>query len=241
MELGSLSHLDVIRVHGGSEWMYDSISKLFHGIYDSRRYRGSDGVPLESIGMNPAKVGKLEVEPPLDIYSDGRVKYEYPLLNNADRVELTEVLAKINGFRTVIRQAIINRKMTFINSMIISGAPGTGKTHSTLLWVNELIEEGHLDEYQTISGKISPVTLFNYMGQCNEDKVQILDDCDVFYNQESLNILKAGLNTRTGGDTSNDGREVTWGSRGNIAKITYSSFMIMITNEKFDNVTSDHL
>jgi hypothetical protein len=223
----------VFREFGGNRYVKKD-GKLYR-LYDLDKYISKEPIePTKTIEVD----SELKSEPLPDIYTEGRKLFSHPLLNDYERIELNDIVKKIDGFKNIIRQTIIKRNSTYIGGIIISGKPGTGKTHNTVQWVNELISEGHLSDLATLSGKLTPNTLFGFMNQCDPGKVQILDDCDVFYNHESLNILKAGLNTRS----SDPGfRDVTWGSRNSIKKFSYTSFMIMITNETFDKVTSDHL
>jgi hypothetical protein len=82
------------------------------------------------------------------------------------------------------------------HGLIISGAPGIGKTHN----VKKLIKQtGYQlgDNYQLISGRCTPAAL--YLGLYNysrEDDITLIDDCDdALIDTNAVNILKAALDS----------------------------------------------
>ena len=82
------------------------------------------------------------------------------------------------------------------NGLIISGAPGIGKTHR----VKKLIKSTGYDlgdNYQLITGRCTTpalyLALYNYS---REDDITLIDDCDdALLDMNSVNILKAALDT----------------------------------------------
>lgn len=165
---------------------------------------------------------------------------KFPLLTDDQRLSLFDIDDKLAEFENIIKQSVINYRDCFSNGIIISGAPGTGKTYNIKKWLNELIEVGKLDGYDEFSGKISPVTLFQVMrsvGTCTENKILLLDDVDLFDRVDSLNILKAALNTSS--DDKTGCRRVSYGTKGKVNSFDFDSFVIMITNQTFTNLTGD--
>ena len=80
----------------------------------------------------------------------------------------------------------------YANSLLITGASGLGKTYDT---EQALDKSGK--EYESISGGVSTAGLFELLFTRN-DEIILFDDCDsVFGNQESVNILKAALDSGT--------------------------------------------
>jgi hypothetical protein len=82
------------------------------------------------------------------------------------------------------------------HGLIISGAPGIGKTYN----VKKLIKQSGYqlgDNYQVISGRCTPAAL--YLGLYNysrEDDITLIDDCDdALTDTNSVNILKAALDS----------------------------------------------
>lgn len=172
---------------------------------------------------------------------------KFPLLNDFQRCRLYDIDEKLDNFEKIVKSSVMNYRDLFANGLIISGAPGTGKTYSIKKWLNELTNQGLIDGFDEFSGKISPVTLFKVLkdvSTSDKNKVMLLDDVDVFDKPDSLNILKAALNTQTDGRSSKGFRTVSYGTKGSVDSFEFKSFLIMITNETFSNLDgniSEHI
>lgn len=84
-----------------------------------------------------------------------------------------------------------------IRSLIVSGAPGVGKTYSVELALQEARDAKKIRRYTANRGTISPIGLYILLYQHRQSgDVLVIDDCDaVFENSDALNILKAALDT----------------------------------------------
>lgn len=129
-----------------------------------------------------------------------------------------------------------------INSLIISGAPGIGKTYTFEKELTLAHEEGRIGNFEHVKGKVTPLYLFKLLYENkNEGDVILLDDCDaVFDDETSLNILKAAL------DTSNE-RWLTYGSstrwledNGIENTFKYEGTIVFITNYNFDKMIASN-
>lgn len=114
-----------------------------------------------------------------------------------DTEVINEVLERFNVLRKLAK-GIGERK---VKSLILSGAAGIGKTY-TLTKILEMIQEQSAgSEKQTrfkkSSGYITTPELYRLLYEYrHEGDVLMLDDTDnVFYDDDSLNILKAVLDT----------------------------------------------
>lgn len=175
--------------------------------------------------------------PQLDPYKKGKSMFMYPLLSDYERICLVDVNRKIADFENVIKKSILMKSQTFCNGLIIQGGPGSGKTYNSIKWLGELVDQGVIRMFQKVSGKLSPITLFQALNDTREeDQVLLLDDTDVFTNRESQNLLKAAFETK-----SENPREVSYGTRGNINTFLYESFCIIITNHNFEGNTDEHI
>ena len=87
-------------------------------------------------------------------------------------------------------------------SLVISGSAGIGKTFSVLTICKKILgSEG--GKWRLVKGKASPLGLYSELF-LNRDKLLVFDDCDsVFEKRESINMLKAALD-------SYDERTVSW-------------------------------
>lgn len=137
-----------------------------------------------------------------------------------------------------------------VNAMIVSGAPGVGKSHGIeeVMHRYETLEMlGMEKKHEFVKGNMSAiglyVKLYNMRGK---DNVIIFDDCDgIFEDVLTLNILKAALDSKPK-------RTINWNTdsfklrnEGVPDSFTFEGSAIFITNAKFSDVRSkklkDHL
>ena len=138
-----------------------------------------------------------------------------------------------------------------IRAMIVTGPPGVGKSFGV---------EGVLDKAaifdkiqnkrvrsEVVKGAATPIGLYQKLYEFSDkDNVLVFDDCDMlFYDDLSLNLLKAAL------DTSKR-RKICWNSESSALNregipntFDFKGSIIFITNLKFENIKSkklqDHL
>lgn len=96
-----------------------------------------------------------------------------------------------------------------VRGLVVSGPPGVGKSFGVVKQLDAAnmfrVMEGRDPMYDTISGGISPIGLYQKLYN-NRDKQRVLvfDDCDgALFDEECLNLLKAALN-------SGDSRRICW-------------------------------
>lgn len=149
-------------------------------------------------------------------------------------------------------------------SLIVSGPPGLGKSHTALLAIEEMEEEGELANvltfsagvgadaedremeaedkeafegrlYDVLSGSISAVGLFKALWDTRNGGVLVLDDTDeVFRDEVCLNLLKNALD-------SGKKRMLTWRKEANWLDeygiertFEYKGHVIFLTNIDFE-------
>lgn len=82
-----------------------------------------------------------------------------------------------------------------IRSLMISGAPGIGKTYTLEKKLEEAANAGQIN-FEMLKGKVSPLGLYVKLYEMSDEgDVLVLDDVDVFGNEDILNTLKAALDT----------------------------------------------
>lgn len=83
-----------------------------------------------------------------------------------------------------------------MRSLIVSGAPGIGKTYSLLKKMEQLTENGGVVFHRT-AGYVSTIEMYRLLFEYRHaGNVIMFDDTDnVFYDDNSLNILKAALDS----------------------------------------------
>lgn len=82
-----------------------------------------------------------------------------------------------------------------VKSLIISGAAGVGKTYTLERELNRAQDEGKIN-FMKVAGTCSGIGLFTKLWECRRPgDVLLLDDVDVFKDEDQLNLLKAALDT----------------------------------------------
>lgn len=124
-----------------------------------------------------------------------------------------------------------------VRALIVSGAPGTGKSHTIEHLLKTADEKGSI-RCTVVRGAITGVNLYKLLFRCSSSKdVILLDDADSIYEDEdSMNILKAALDT-------SETRHISWLSESAALKsegvpttFQYEGAMIFITNKDFQGV-----
>jgi len=147
---------------------------------------------------------------------------------------MAEIDARIrktfSALSTIVKGVIAGH----LRSVVVSGAPGCSKTWT----IEHELNRGQAMEkikFNSVKGTMSAIKLYQalYTSQSRGD-VLLIDDCDkIFDNEESLNILKASLDT-------GDVRMVHWNKESSIleqAGITspfeFEGSVIFVTNKDF--------
>lgn len=137
---------------------------------------------------------------------------------------------------TVMYKLAQGSALGHVRSLIISGAPGVGKSYTIEHLLDQYKGMGKI-EYEVVRGSITPVHLYKLMYRMRNDNCVILiDDCDDIYNDEtSLNLLKAGLDTT-------HRRRISWLAESNALgdvenQFEYKGSMIFITNLELQGIS----
>lgn len=135
-----------------------------------------------------------------------------------------------------------------VKGLVVSGPAGVGKSHtveSTLvndLTVLGLIRNGQ-PQYEMITGGMSAPMLYQKLWEYKEEgQVLVFDDCDgVLYDEDTLNILKAALDSKKT-------RKICWNTRSLHLErkdipnsFEYKGGIIFITNIDFKSVRSPRI
>lgn len=162
-----------------------------------------------------------------------------------------EILARLNERFQILEDMTLAVKRGSVRSMIVSGPPGTGKSHG----VEQVLSRDDLfntlaqrrPRYEIVKGATSSVGLYAKLFEyAAPGHVLVFDDCDtILMEEESLNTLKGALD-------SGERRYISWNkdsrllrAQGVPDRFEFSGSVIFITNIKFDFVRSrrlrDHL
>ena len=158
-----------------------------------------------------------------------------------------DIIERLKTRFEILRQMTIAVKGGDVRAMIVSGPPGVGKSFG----VEEVLSKDDLfdqladrdPKYEIVKGSLSALglyaKLYEYSGEKN---VIVFDDADnIFYDQLSLNLLTAALDT-------NSKRYISWNSDSRMLRMEgipdrfeFKGAIIFITNIKFSHVRSKTL
>jgi hypothetical protein len=110
------------------------------------------------------------------------------------------IAEKYESMETLIEAVSANT----VNSLVIAGGAGLGKSYT----VNKVLQEVNSGEYGYVfhRGYLKATHLFRLLWENRmAGQVIVLDDCDIWHDETSLNMLKAALELKTT-------RRIGWGS-----------------------------
>ena len=133
-----------------------------------------------------------------------------------------------------------------IRAMIVSGPPGVGKSHGVSLQMEKasMFDKitGKRPRFEIVKGAMSGIGLFATLYKYSDSKnVLVFDDCDVWEDQDALNVLKGALDS---GKT----RRISWNKDSRILReegipntFNFNGSVIFITNLNFSDKRSNKI
>ena len=127
-----------------------------------------------------------------------------------------------------------------IRAMIVTGPAGIGKSHGVTLQMEKasLFDQvaGKKARFEIVKGAMSGIGLFAKLYKFSDKKnVLVFDDCDIWEDQDAVNVLKGALDS---GKT----RRISWNKDSRILReegipnsFNFNGSIIFITNKSFDN------
>lgn len=119
-----------------------------------------------------------------------------------------------------------------IKALLIDGAPGVGKSYT----VESVLNNMDVD-YTSVKGTGTTPSLYQKLYE-NRDGILVIDDCDtMFNNEESLNILKAALDTIDGPRMIHYEKKAPWLAKEDIpSSFEFNGSVIVISNLHLDEI-----
>lgn len=170
--------------------------------------------------------------------------YEMQVLQNESEDDAIERIRHTFDMYEKSSQAVISGAM---RGLIVSGPPGIGKSHGVMQMLKypqrdtmralagDFSRNSEID-YEIISGSSSAVGLYIKLYEYRKsNSVLVFDDCDeIFANEESLNLLKAALD-------SGDQRTIAWNKKSRTLEqedvpnsFDFNGSIIVLTNIDFE-------
>lgn len=127
-----------------------------------------------------------------------------------------------------------------IRAMIVTGPAGIGKSHGVTLQMEKASMfdkiSGKRPRFEIVKGAISGIGLFATLYKYSDAKnVLVFDDCDVWEDQDAINVLKGALDS---GKT----RRISWNKDSRLLRdegvpntFNFNGSIIFITNKTFDS------
>lgn len=127
-----------------------------------------------------------------------------------------------------------------IRAMIVTGPAGIGKSHGVSLQMEKasMFDQiaGKRPRFEIVKGAMSGIGLFAKLYKFSDAKnVLVFDDCDIWEDQDAINVLKGALDS---GKT----RRISWNKDSRILReegipnsFNFNGSIIFITNKTFDN------
>ena len=127
-----------------------------------------------------------------------------------------------------------------IRAMIVTGPAGIGKSHgvTTQMEKASMFDNiaGKKPRFEIVKGAMSGIGLFAKLYKFSDAKnVLVFDDCDIWEDQDAINVLKGALDS---GKT----RRISWNKDSRILReegipnsFNFNGSVIFITNKTFDN------
>jgi len=138
---------------------------------------------------------------------------------------LEKSLESYNKKLGMIEKVVTGLIKSKVNSLLITGAPGIGKSFTVNKVLREL-EETEGIHFTTTKGHLTPMQMYIHMCEHRDpEDVIVFDDCDdVLYRPEALNLLKAATEL-------NGTRKIYWNSKlVDETSIIFNGKIIVITN-----------
>jgi hypothetical protein len=127
-----------------------------------------------------------------------------------------------------------------IRAMIVTGPPGVGKSHGvhTQMEKASMFDKiaGKRVRFEVVKGAMSAIGLFALLYKYSDSKnVLVFDDCDVWEDQDALNILKAALDSGKSRRISYNKDSRLLRDEGVPNQFNFNGSIIFITNLNFSD------
>jgi hypothetical protein len=160
--------------------------------------------------------------------------------NETEEEAIERIRSTFAELKTIVEMVAENE----IRGLIISGPPGVGKSWDVTEALDVYCTHDKLKgvaNVEVVSGMTTPLSMYMKLHEFKDPgQVLVFDDCDsVLYDEDSLNILKAALDSR-------ETRVISWNTTSRKLekedvphRFQYQGSIIFITNVKLDNVRKE--
>jgi hypothetical protein len=230
----------VVRIKSGFYRHYPVKGIVFNLIKGYRYGTRCGFVTVENTGQFPGFPDTLRikvVDQHQIEYLSGQESVEEDIIEEESDDDAMDRIASRFGVLDEMSKACIAGD---IRAMIVTGPAGIGKSHGVTTQMEKAslfnTVTGDKPRFEIVKGAMSGIGLFVKLHQYNDKKnVLVFDDCDIWEDQDAINILKGALDS---GKT----RRISWNKDSRILKdegipntFDFNGSIIFITNKTFDN------
>jgi len=197
-------------------------------------------VTVKNEGQFPGRSAELRVnvdnQDCLQFLADGAPVIE--VLANAETE--TEAMDRIASRFAVLDEMSRACIAGDIRAMIVTGPAGIGKSHGVITQMEKASMfdkiQGKRPRFEIVKGAMSGIGLFAKLYKFSDKKnVLVFDDCDIWDDQDAVNVLKGALDS---GKT----RRISWNKDSRLLRdegvpntFNFEGSIIFITNKTFDS------
>jgi hypothetical protein len=230
--------MSVIRVLSGSYRNEPVKGEIFTLVKGYQLGAKGGFVTVKNEGQFPGRPDQVRVnvdnQEQIQFMSGKEVKVETP--KETDEEAMDRIATRF-GVLDEMAKACIKGD---IRAMIVTGPAGIGKSHGVSLQMEKasLFDQvaGKKPRFEIVKGAMSGIGLFAKLYKFSDSKnVLVFDDCDIWEDQDAINVLKGALDS---GKT----RRISWNKDSRILRedgipnsFNFNGSIIFITNKTFDN------
>jgi len=235
-----------VLVHSGSYRNLEIKDTVFTLVKEYTEGKDSNYITVdgaEHAGLPNSKV-RIKVNPEDFEILEGEYEAPHPVKAKAESDE--EIMDRLRERFQILDDMSYAACDGVVRGMIVSGPPGVGKSYGVEKVMREAEMMNKMSGSQSTTGRkfgvekgaASPIGLYKLLYEYSgAGSVLVMDDCDsVLYDEQSLNLLKAALDSGTK-------RWLSWRSESRVLKnegipdkFEFKGSIIFITNLKFDKV-----
>jgi hypothetical protein len=230
--------MSVVRVLNGS-YRNESVKGEVFTLVKGYQLGAKGGfVTVKNEGQFPGRPGQIRVnidnQECMEFLSGKPAKVETPTETE------TEAMDRIASRFAVLDEMSGACIAGNIRAMIVTGPAGIGKSHGVTMQMEKASMfdkiSGKRPRFEIVKGAISGIGLFATLYKYSDAKnVLVFDDCDVWEDQDALNVLKGALDS---GKT----RRISWNKDSRLLRdegvpntFNFNGSIIFITNKTFDS------
>ena len=195
-------------------------------------------ITVKNEGQFPGRSDELRIQvdnqQQLEFVS-GDTPVNTPAVSETDEEAMNRIASRFGVLDEMARACISGD----IRAMIVTGPAGIGKSHGVTLQMEKAAMfdkiSGNRPRFEIVKGAMSGIGLFAKLYKYSDAKnVLVFDDCDIWDDQDAINVLKGALDS---GKT----RRISWNKDSRLLRdegvpntFNFHGSIIFITNKTFD-------